>query len=136
MPELLGVSKAILEHVVFCHQESSNWPMSPDKILKTYFDEIFAATKSVALLSASSTPAPAHSLTGYFPIARSRRYTKALEAINKYRKEMDATTLRDLKAALDVCAVKVEHAKKVGQNRRAGRAKWTRREGDLATPRW
>lgn len=24
----LGVSKAILEHVIFCHQEDSNWPLS------------------------------------------------------------------------------------------------------------
>ncbi|KAJ4462578.1 putative DNA repair protein RAD50 [Paratrimastix pyriformis] len=83
VPELLGVSKAILEHVVFCHQENSNWPMSPDKVLKTYFDEIFAATK----------------------------YTKALEMIGKYRKEMDSSTIKDLKAAVEVAAVKVKHAK-------------------------
>lgn len=23
-----GVSKAVLEHVIFCHQEDSNWPLS------------------------------------------------------------------------------------------------------------
>ena len=40
-----GVSKAVLEHVIFCHQEESNWPLSDAKTLKTKFDEIFAATK-------------------------------------------------------------------------------------------
>ena len=27
VPELLGVSKAVLDNVVFCHQEESNWPL-------------------------------------------------------------------------------------------------------------
>ncbi|KAJ2709746.1 DNA repair protein rad50, partial [Coemansia spiralis] len=58
MPEQLGVSKAVLENVIFCHQEESNWPLSEPSILKKRFDEIFAAT----------------------------RYTKALEAIKTIRK--------------------------------------------------
>ncbi|GFW24506.1 DNA repair protein RAD50, partial [Trichonephila clavipes] len=56
----LGVSKAILNHVIFCHQEESNWPLSEGKALKQRFDEIFAAT----------------------------RYIKALEEIRKKRNEM------------------------------------------------
>ena len=28
MPMLLGVSTAILEYVIFCHQDESNWPFS------------------------------------------------------------------------------------------------------------
>jgi DNA repair protein RAD50 len=28
IPSLLGVSKSILENVIFCHQEESLWPMS------------------------------------------------------------------------------------------------------------
>ena len=28
VPTLLGVSKAILESVVFCHQEEANWPLA------------------------------------------------------------------------------------------------------------
>ncbi|KAJ2017054.1 DNA repair protein rad50 [Coemansia sp. S680] len=58
MPEQLGVSKAVLENVIFCHQEESNWPLSEASILKKKFDEIFAAT----------------------------RYTKALESIKTIRK--------------------------------------------------
>lgn len=50
VPELLGVSKAILEHVIFCHQEDSNWPLGTPAELKKKFDEIFAATRYVAAL--------------------------------------------------------------------------------------
>ncbi|ESO09026.1 hypothetical protein HELRODRAFT_168960 [Helobdella robusta] len=59
MISLLGVSKPILENVIFCHQEDSNWPLSEGKALKMKFDDIFAST----------------------------RYVKALDVINKCRKE-------------------------------------------------
>jgi DNA repair protein RAD50 len=59
VPQLMGVSTAVLENVIFCHQEDSLWPLSDGKTLKTKFDDIFAAT----------------------------RYTKALENIAKLRKE-------------------------------------------------
>lgn len=45
MPLHLGVSKAILENVIFCHQEDSNWPLAEPSVLKKKFDDIFAATK-------------------------------------------------------------------------------------------
>jgi DNA repair protein RAD50 len=34
IPLLLGVSKAILENVVFCHQEESSWPLQEGAVLK------------------------------------------------------------------------------------------------------
>uniref|UniRef100_A0A0K0F7A2 DNA repair protein RAD50 (inferred by orthology to a human protein) n=1 Tax=Strongyloides venezuelensis TaxID=75913 RepID=A0A0K0F7A2_STRVS len=43
----LGVSKAILENVIFCHQEDSCWPLGEPKDLKTKFDEIFEVAKYV-----------------------------------------------------------------------------------------
>ena len=45
MPRYLGVSKAILESVIFCHQDDSLWPMSEPAALKKRFDEIFEAQK-------------------------------------------------------------------------------------------
>ncbi|KAJ3220353.1 DNA repair protein rad50 [Dinochytrium kinnereticum] len=45
MPEQLGVSKAILDNVIFCHQEESYWPLSEPAVLKKKFDEIFASTR-------------------------------------------------------------------------------------------
>ncbi|EME46566.1 hypothetical protein DOTSEDRAFT_70544 [Dothistroma septosporum NZE10] len=45
MPRSLGVSKAILENVIFCHQEDSLWPLAQPKDLKEKFDQIFEALK-------------------------------------------------------------------------------------------
>ncbi|KAJ2934603.1 hypothetical protein H1R20_g2487, partial [Candolleomyces eurysporus] len=59
IPQLLGVSKAVLENVIFCHQEDSYWPLAEPSILKKKFDDIFEAT----------------------------RYTKALDNIKTLRKE-------------------------------------------------
>ncbi|GFO47554.1 DNA repair protein rad50 [Plakobranchus ocellatus] len=57
----MGVSKAVLENVIFCHQEDSNWPLSEGKALKEKFDAIFAST----------------------------RYTKALDEIKKLKLSQD-----------------------------------------------
>ncbi|CAI4049436.1 hypothetical protein SKDZ_14G0790 [Saccharomyces kudriavzevii ZP591] len=45
VPLYLGVPKAILEYVIFCHQEDSLWPLSEPSNLKKKFDEIFQAMK-------------------------------------------------------------------------------------------
>ncbi|KAI6783337.1 DNA repair protein RAD50 [Emericellopsis cladophorae] len=45
IPERLGVSPAILDAVIFCHQEESMWPLSEPAALKKRFDEIFEALK-------------------------------------------------------------------------------------------
>lgn len=45
MPQYLGVSKAVLDSVIFCHQDESLWPMSEPSVLKRRFDEIFEALK-------------------------------------------------------------------------------------------
>ncbi|XP_033211582.1 DNA repair protein RAD50 [Belonocnema kinseyi] len=41
----MGVSKPILNYVLFCHQEELNWPFEDGKKLKEKFDEIFGTTK-------------------------------------------------------------------------------------------
>lgn len=69
LPLLLGVSGAILEHVVFCHQEDSSWPLQEGAVLKKRFDDIFDST----------------------------RYSKALEVFSKLRKDYSAQ-VKDLKA--------------------------------------
>jgi len=45
MPQYLGVSKAVLDSVIFCHQDESLWPLSEPAALKKKFDEIFEALK-------------------------------------------------------------------------------------------
>eukprot|EP00581_Thalassiosira_minuscula_P014753 CAMPEP_0183721268 /NCGR_PEP_ID=MMETSP0737-20130205/13594_1 /TAXON_ID=385413 /ORGANISM="Thalassiosira miniscula, Strain CCMP1093" /LENGTH=1404 /DNA_ID=CAMNT_0025951247 /DNA_START=143 /DNA_END=4357 /DNA_ORIENTATION=+ len=71
IPFFLGVSKPILEHVVFCHQEDSSWPLQEGAVLKKRFDDIFDST----------------------------RYAKALEEIKGQRKDY-ASKVKDLKADL------------------------------------
>ncbi|KAJ3566840.1 hypothetical protein NPX13_g6984 [Xylaria arbuscula] len=66
--DTLGVSPAILDAVIFCHQEESLWPMSEPAALKKRFDEIFEAMK----------------------------YTKAIENLKVIRKRR-GEILRDLK---------------------------------------
>ncbi|KAK3916030.1 DNA repair protein RAD50 [Frankliniella fusca] len=45
MVQHLGVSKPILNYVIFCHQEDSHWPLDEGKKVKERFDEIFDSTK-------------------------------------------------------------------------------------------
>ena len=87
IPQLMGVSKAILESVIFCHQEESTWPLSDPKNLKKKFDDIFAST----------------------------RYTKALDVLKKQKKELTQSVKenkleleliqKDRDSALKVCQI-------------------------------
>lgn len=67
VPTYLGVAPAILEYVIFCHQDESLWPMSEPSALKKRFDDIFDAAK----------------------------YTKAIEQLKVVRKKQ-AEELRNL----------------------------------------
>eukprot|EP00741_Cyanophora_paradoxa_P007128 tig00001093_g6899.t1 len=87
VPELMGVSKAILENVVFCHQDDSNWPLDDPKTLKVKFDDIFAATK----------------------------YTKALEAIRALRTKQ-AAQVKEYEAQLAVLHAHKEQATRLREN--------------------
>ncbi|CRL00740.1 CLUMA_CG013996, isoform A [Clunio marinus] len=61
MCAFMGVSKAILNNVIFCHQEDSCWPLDEGKKLKEKFDAIFGTTE----------------------------YNKAIDKLMKYKKEYD-----------------------------------------------
>lgn len=61
MCEAMGVSKAIINYVLFCHQEESDWPLSTDLDVMNRFDKIFGTTE----------------------------YNTALEKLRKKRKEID-----------------------------------------------
>ncbi|KAL1509533.1 hypothetical protein ABEB36_004248 [Hypothenemus hampei] len=41
--QILQVSKAILNNVIFCHQEYASWPLDEGQKLKNKFDEIFGS---------------------------------------------------------------------------------------------
>ncbi|KAG5648426.1 hypothetical protein DXG03_005000 [Asterophora parasitica] len=83
IPQLLGVSKAVLENVIFCHQEDSYWPLAEPAALKKKFDDIFEATRYVLQTSLPT-----------MRLMDTQRYTKALDNIKALRKDRVA----DLKA--------------------------------------
>uniref|UniRef100_A0A6A7G4P2 DNA repair protein RAD50 n=1 Tax=Hirondellea gigas TaxID=1518452 RepID=A0A6A7G4P2_9CRUS len=87
VPQLMGVSKAILTNVIFCHQEDSSWPLGDPKSLKTKFDDIFAST----------------------------RYSKALENIRKFR-VTQGKMIRDLQRDLSILSNNMETAQKFVDN--------------------
>ena len=47
---LLGVSKAVLEYVIFCHQEDQLWPFSDSNQLKKIFDELFDTSQFTQMI--------------------------------------------------------------------------------------
>ncbi|KAH7924955.1 hypothetical protein BV22DRAFT_469854 [Leucogyrophana mollusca] len=84
IPHLLGVSKSVLENVIFCHQEDSYWPLAEPAALKKKFDDIFEAT----------------------------RYTKALDSIKSLRKDRMADLKAD-KERLESLSKEKAHADKL-----------------------
>lgn len=63
MCQAMGVSRAIINNVIFCHQEDSNWPLDVDTKVKKNFDEIFGTSD----------------------------YNKVLDELNKKMKEREGT---------------------------------------------
>ncbi|KAI5187100.1 DNA repair protein RAD50 [Nematocida homosporus] len=55
VPMLLGTSAAVLDNVIFCHQEESTWPLGDPALVKKRMDGIFASAqfqKAVEALAA------------------------------------------------------------------------------------
>jgi DNA repair protein RAD50 len=46
----MGVSKPILDNVIFCYQEESFWPLAEPSVLKKKFEVIFAATRGAIFI--------------------------------------------------------------------------------------
>lgn len=84
MPQYLGVSKAVLDYVIFCHQDESLWPLSEPSVLKKRFDEIFEALK----------------------------YTKAIDNIKVLRKKQNEE-LGQLRILLEQFRINKDRAEKV-----------------------
>lgn len=102
IPTHLGVSRSVLENVIFCHQEESFWPLSEPSVLKKKFDDIFAAT----------------------------RYTKALESIKNVRKDL-ASELRLEQQKLDFLRSDLDKANKLRHNRESTQDRIKEAEGQI-----
>ncbi len=90
VPQKLGVSKAILENVIFCHQDESLWPLSEPAALKKKFDEIFEALRYTKAIDNLKTvrKRQQEALTNL----------KTLEAWHKENKEKGARVRKTLEA--------------------------------------
>jgi len=89
LPSLMGVSKAVLENVIFVHQEDAAWPLAEGAVLKKKFDDIFAATK----------------------------YTKALEQFSKLLKEQKQK-VKENKLKMESCKILKDQAEKLRAEQR------------------
>ena len=114
MPQYLGVSRAILDSVIFCHQDESLWPMSEPGALKKKFDEIFAAmkyTKAIdnikALRKAQATELVKHKMfEDQFKIDKDRgeraeKQSLALQAEIEKLREQSEQLSKDMQVALE-----------------------------------
>ncbi|AFZ79035.1 DNA repair protein rad50, putative [Theileria equi strain WA] len=61
LPSLMGFTRAIIDNVIFCHQDENNWPLDDLAKVKARFDDLLETS----------------------------RYTKALVVINKAKKEQE-----------------------------------------------
>lgn len=110
VPAQLGVSRAILQNVIFCHQEESNWPLSEPAALKKKFDDIFEASD----------------------------YTKVLDEIKRIRKEqtvdikVDKEKLSALKTDRDRAYKLRENLKKVSSQISIKQSNYEELEGRIA----
>lgn len=84
MPLFFGVSRAVLDNVIFCHQEESLWPLSEPSVLKKKFDEIF----------------------------ESQKFTKALDTIKAMRKDY-TTDIKTQQQSTDFLRTDKERADKL-----------------------
>ncbi|ORM41773.1 DNA repair protein RAD50 [Babesia sp. Xinjiang] len=67
MPAMMGLSKAIIDSVILCHQDESNWALDDIAKVKAKFDDLLETS----------------------------RYTKALSALNKAKREQDEAVKRE-----------------------------------------
>uniref|UniRef100_A0A3B0MR88 DNA repair protein rad50, putative n=1 Tax=Theileria annulata TaxID=5874 RepID=A0A3B0MR88_THEAN len=61
VPLLMGMSKALLDNVIFCHQDENNWPLEDPSKIKSRFDDLLETS----------------------------RYTKALQSIQRAKREQE-----------------------------------------------
>jgi len=112
----LGVSKAILNNVIFCHQEDSLWPLWESSRLKPIFDDIFAASRCAARTNVEAIMfkwlADVVHMISLMERTGRDRYTSALEQIKEVQKE-SAEKLKETEYYIETARAMVEEARSV-----------------------
>ncbi|GFE55053.1 DNA repair rad50 [Babesia ovis] len=78
LPSIMGLSKALIDSVIFCHQDESNWALDDVAKVKAKFDHLLETS----------------------------RYTKAMAALNKTKREQDEAIKRE-KSKLELAKAQV-----------------------------
>lgn len=117
VPQQLGVSPAILESVIFCHQDESLWPMSEPSKLKQKFDEIFEAQKYTKAIDVIVKLRKTHqvNLTGF--TIQEANYKELKDKAERVQKKMlalekDIDELRDKEANLQQQMIEAQEVSK------------------------
>lgn len=109
----------IIENVIFCHQEESNWPLLDNKRLKEKFDEIFEASRYAKVhLKVAGFAHTAHTIA------------QALDALNKEKKER-LKAAKDLETELAGLKERVNQSRTIAARIRETESKQAAREEEL-----
>ncbi|TPX09516.1 uncharacterized protein E0L32_009259 [Thyridium curvatum] len=96
VPDNLGVPPAILDAVIFCHQDESLWPLSEPSTLKKKFDEIFDAQKYTKAIDNLKVLRKKQGED----LSKAKIF-EASEKVNKEKAEKAEKRARDLEAELE-----------------------------------
>lgn len=102
VPEKLGVSPAVLNAVIFCHQDESLWPMSAPADLKKKFDEIFEAQKYAKVIEHLKTLRKDKGVELRILQAQETQDKENKERADRVDKELNKLT-REIQDARDKC---------------------------------
>lgn len=105
VPQAMNVSRAILENVIFCHQEESNWPLQEQSVLKKKFDAIFGATRYTKALKEVEAVKSRTSLAQKEKAAQVDILLIHLEQANALRKRQDALKANELEQERELAEV-------------------------------
>ena len=90
----MGVTKPILNYVIFCHQEDSNWPLDEGSKVKDKFDEIFASAKYKDCLKKIKDVRAAHMAEKRVDDTELRGWQEDKKMAKEKRKKLKADKLR------------------------------------------
>eukprot|EP01065_Artemidia_motanka_P016629 TRINITY_DN2024_c0_g1_i2.p1 TRINITY_DN2024_c0_g1~~TRINITY_DN2024_c0_g1_i2.p1 ORF type:complete len:1318 (+),score=467.78 TRINITY_DN2024_c0_g1_i2:96-4049(+) len=112
IPDLMGISKPILDNVAFLHQDDANWPLSDSATLKKKFDEIFSAARYTKALDDLRKEMKAQRETVREHTANLATFQEQRSTANQLRQqcEKDESKVRQLQDRLGTLQRAVEDA--------------------------
>lgn len=112
---LLGVSKAILNNVIFCHQDDANWPLDDSKKLKERFDDIFDTVRYNKALELIRKQMKARQNDIKLLVQQKKYFSDKVSQVDK--KERELTSLEDQKQVAVGKIKRLENTLKPKQDR-------------------